>query len=90
MPSVRSEDLATIRSMYALLTGRISSASGQYALDPDTKTYSLAAAFRREAQSVGGRTHRIRGASVRTTLNYAGSSPVRPRTERGLQQPDAG
>ena len=71
MPGVRSEDLATIRSMYAFLTGRISSATGQYALDPDTKQYSLQAAFRREAQSVGGLyaqdSWRVR---PNVTLNY--------------------
>jgi outer membrane receptor protein involved in Fe transport len=51
---VRNEDLATIRSLYAFLTGRISSASGQNALDENTKEYGLNPAFRREAQNVGG------------------------------------
>ena len=54
IPGVRSEDLGTIRSLYALLTGRISSASGQNALDENTKLYGLNPAFRREAQNVGG------------------------------------
>ena len=54
IPGVRPEDLGTIRSMYALLTGRISAASGTNALDEDTKEYGLNPAFRREAQNVGG------------------------------------
>ena len=41
MPGVRTADLATARSLYALLTGRISSAGGTYVLDEDTKQYGL-------------------------------------------------
>jgi len=54
IPGVRTQDLATIRSLYALLTGRISSVSGTNALDENTKAYGLNPAFRREAQNVGG------------------------------------
>jgi hypothetical protein len=54
IPGVRPEDLATVRSLYALLTGRISSVTGTNALDENTKTYGLNPAFRREAQNVGG------------------------------------
>ena len=54
MPGVRSEDLATIRSYYAFLTGRISSAPGQNALNPDTLEYGVNPALRKEAQNVGG------------------------------------
>ena len=43
------------RSLYAFLTGRISSASGQNALNRrDTQEYGVNPAFRREAQNVGG------------------------------------
>lgn len=54
IPGVRPEDLATVRSLYALLTGRISSVTGTNALDEKTRTYGLNPAFRREAQNVGG------------------------------------
>jgi hypothetical protein len=54
MPGIRNEDLTTVRSLYAFLTGRISAASGQNALDENTKQYGLNPAFRREAQNVGG------------------------------------
>jgi len=71
IPNVRNEDLATVRSLYAFLTGRISSASGQNALDENTKEYGLNPAFRREAQNVGGLyaqdSWRIR---TSLTLNY--------------------
>lgn len=54
MPGVRSTDLGTANSLYALITGRISSAGGTYYLDESTKEYRLGPAFRREAQNVGG------------------------------------
>ncbi len=54
IPGVRPEDLATVGSLYALLTGRISSVTGLNALDENTKKYGLNPAFRREAQNVGG------------------------------------
>ena len=54
MPGIRSEDLTTVRSLYAFLTGRISSVTGQNALDENTRQYGLNPAFRREAQNVGG------------------------------------
>jgi hypothetical protein len=54
IPGVRTADLATAQALYALLTGRVSSASGTYALDENTRQYGLNPAFRREAQNVGG------------------------------------
>jgi len=54
MPGIRNEDLATARSLYAFLTGRVSSANGSNGLDEDTRQYGLNPAFRREAQAVGG------------------------------------
>ncbi|OFW04050.1 MAG: hypothetical protein A3H96_08710 [Acidobacteria bacterium RIFCSPLOWO2_02_FULL_67_36] len=54
LPGIQSSDLGTVRSLYALLTGRVSSAGGTYFLDEGTKQYRLGPAFRREAQNVGG------------------------------------
>ena len=54
MPGIRNEDLANVRNLYAMLTGRISSVTGENALDENTKQYGLNPAFRREAQNVGG------------------------------------
>ncbi len=54
IPGVRTADLPTALQLYALLTGRISTAGGQYFLDENTKQYGLNPAFRREAQNVGG------------------------------------
>ena len=54
IPGLRTEDLNTALQLYALLTGRISSVSGTYALDEGTRQYGLNPAFRREAQNVGG------------------------------------
>ncbi len=54
IPGVRTADLPTARSLYALMTGRISTAGGTYQLDESTKQYRLGPAFRREAQNVGG------------------------------------
>jgi hypothetical protein len=54
IPGVRNADIGTALSLYALLTGRISSAGGTYFLDEETKEYGLNPAFRREAQNVGG------------------------------------
>ncbi|MBI4476356.1 MAG: carboxypeptidase regulatory-like domain-containing protein, partial [Acidobacteria bacterium] len=54
IPGVRSTDLTAALQLYALLTGRISGVSGNFALDENTKKYGLNPAFRREAQNVGG------------------------------------
>jgi len=54
IPGVRSTDLTTALQLYALLTGRISGVTGNYALDETTRKYGLNPAFRREAQNVGG------------------------------------
>lgn len=54
IPGVRAADLGTAQALYALLTGRISGASGTNALDENTGQYGLNPAFRREAQNVGG------------------------------------
>lgn len=54
IPGIRAADLPTALSLYALLTGRISSATGTNFIDEDTKEYGLHPAFRREAQNVGG------------------------------------
>lgn len=54
IPGLRSQDLGSALSLYALLTGRVSSIGGNYALDEHTKKYGLNPAFRREAQNVGG------------------------------------
>ena len=54
IPGVRAADLPTALQLYALLTGRISTAGGTYFLDENTQQYRLGPAFRREAQNVGG------------------------------------
>jgi hypothetical protein len=54
IPGIRTADLPTALSLYAFLTGRISSAGGNYGIDEDTKEYRLGPTLRREAQTVGG------------------------------------
>ena len=54
IPGLRQADLTTAQTLYAFLTGRISSAGGSYFLDEDTLDYRLGPAFRREEQNVGG------------------------------------
>jgi Carboxypeptidase regulatory-like domain len=54
MPGIRDADRNNARALYALLTGRVSTAGGTYFLDENTKQYGLYPAFRREAQNVGG------------------------------------
>jgi hypothetical protein len=51
---LRTADLTTAQSLYAFLTGRVSTAGGSYFLDEETKEYRQGPAFRREAQNVGG------------------------------------
>jgi hypothetical protein len=71
IPGVRTADLPTALSLYALLTGRISTAGGTYFLDEDTKQYRLGPAFRREAQNVGGAYVQDQWrVNPRLTLNY--------------------
>jgi len=54
IPGLRTNDVATAQSLYALLVGRVSTAGGTYFLDEDTKDYGLNPAFRREQQNLGG------------------------------------
>ena len=54
IPGLRTNDIGTAQSLYALLVGRVSTAGGTYFLDEGTKTYGLNPAFRREQQNVGG------------------------------------
>lgn len=54
IPGVRANDLTTALALYALLTGRINTVTGNYSLDENTRQYGLNPAFRREAQNVGG------------------------------------
>jgi hypothetical protein len=54
LPGIRSNDVQSALDLYALLTGRISSISGVYNIDEDSKGYGLNAVTRREAQTVGG------------------------------------
>jgi hypothetical protein len=54
MPGVRTTDLASALSMYALLTGRISGISGMNNVDETSHDYVAGAGTRREAQNVGG------------------------------------
>jgi hypothetical protein len=71
IPGLRSEDLTAALQLYALLTGRISNVTGNYALDENTKRYGLNPAFRREAQNVGGLFAQDQWrVSSQLTLNY--------------------
>jgi hypothetical protein len=54
IPGLRNADLGTARSLYALLVGRISNASGSMNLNPDTGQYEQVKVPRNEAQNVGG------------------------------------
>jgi hypothetical protein len=54
IPGLRNADLGTARSLYALLVGRISNASGSMNLNPDTSQYEQVKVPRNEAQNVGG------------------------------------
>jgi hypothetical protein len=54
IPGLRAADLGAAQSLYAFLTGRISTAGGTFFLDEDTLDYRLGPAFRREEQNVGG------------------------------------
>jgi hypothetical protein len=54
IPGVRTNDLPTALALYAILTGRVNTVTGNYSLDESTKRYGLNPAFRREAQNVGG------------------------------------
>jgi hypothetical protein len=71
IPGLRTTDLATAQSLYALLVGRVSTAGGTYFLDEETKDYRLGPAFRREAQNVGGIYAQDQWRlSPRLTMNY--------------------
>lgn len=54
IPGLRTNDIGTAQSLYALLVGRVSTSGGTYFLDENTKQYGLNPAFRREQQNVGG------------------------------------
>jgi hypothetical protein len=54
IPGVRTTDLATALSLYALLTGRISSISGTNNVNETSHDFVAGASTRREAQNVGG------------------------------------
>ena len=71
IPGLRQNDQASAQSLYALLTGRISTAGGAYFIDENTKEYGLNPAFRREAQNVGGVYAQDQWrVSPQLTLNY--------------------
>lgn len=54
LPGIRSVDLSNALALYAFLTGRVSSISGTFNIDEDTKQYGVNPVVRREAQAVGG------------------------------------
>jgi outer membrane receptor protein involved in Fe transport len=54
IPGLRNADLATARSLYAMLVGRISNASGSMNVNPDTGQYEQIKVPRNEAQNIGG------------------------------------
>jgi hypothetical protein len=54
IPGLRNADLGTARSLYALLVGRISNASGSMNVNPDTGQYEQIKVPRNEAQNIGG------------------------------------
>ena len=54
IPGLRTNDIGTAQSLYALLVGRVSTSAGSYQLDENTKQYGLTPAFRREQQNIGG------------------------------------
>jgi hypothetical protein len=71
IPGIRSNDIATALSLYALLTGRISSISGTNNVDETSHQYVAGPVTRREAQDVGGLFVQDQWRlSPRFTLNY--------------------
>lgn len=54
IPGLRNADLATARSLYAMVVGRISSASGSMNVNPETGEYEQIKVPRNEAQNIGG------------------------------------
>jgi Carboxypeptidase regulatory-like domain len=54
IPGVRTADLSSALALYALLTGRISSASETYNIKDGTTEYGLNPILRKEGQNVGG------------------------------------
>jgi hypothetical protein len=71
IPGLRQNDQASAQALYALLTGRVSTAGGTYFIDENTKQYGLNPAFRREAQNVGGLYAQDQWrVSQKLTLNY--------------------
>lgn len=71
MPGVRTTDLANALSLYALLTGRISSITGTNNVDEETHQYLAGPRTGREAQNVGGLYAQDQWRlTPRLTLNY--------------------
>jgi hypothetical protein len=54
IPPLRSADLPRAQTLYAFLTGRIASITGNHNVDDDTQRYGPNPVVRREAQTVGG------------------------------------
>ncbi|HEX6463101.1 MAG TPA: hypothetical protein VFZ98_01555, partial [Vicinamibacterales bacterium] len=71
IPGVRSADLPDALSLYALLTGRISSISGSNNVDESSHQYFAGPVTRREGQNVGGLFGQDQWRlTPRLTLNY--------------------
>jgi hypothetical protein len=71
IPGVRTSDIATALSLYALVTGRISSISGTNNVDETSHQFVAGPVTRREAQNVGGLFAQDQWRlSPRFTLNY--------------------
>jgi hypothetical protein len=54
IPGLRNADLGTARSLYAMLVGRVSNASGSMNVNPDTGLYEQIKVPRNEGQNIGG------------------------------------
>src|SRR4051812_17956043 len=71
IPGVRTTDIGNALSLYALLTGRISSISGTNNVDENSHDYFAGPVTRREAQNVGGLYAQDQWRmTTRLTLNY--------------------
>jgi len=71
IPGVRSNDLPNALSLYALLTGRLSSVSGTNNVDETSHQYAAGPVTRREGQNVGGLFAQDQWRlTPRFTLNY--------------------
>ena len=71
IPGVRTTDIGNALSLYALLTGRISSIAGTNNVDEESHQYVAGPVTRREAQNVGGLFAQDQWRlTPRFTLNY--------------------